>query len=59
MAHDIKSPGNKPYFFQMKIRQYWLVKLSPNKLSDRPEMPSKIHYGILKIFMYFTEFYSD
>jgi len=31
VAHDIKSPENQPKFFQMTIRQYWLVKTKPEQ----------------------------
>jgi len=47
MAHNIKSPESQPYFFQMTIRQDWLVITKPEQ-ADWPETPSKCHYGILK-----------
>jgi len=37
-SHKVKSPKNQPQFSQMMMGQYWL---SPNKLSDPPEMLSK------------------
>ena len=49
---------NQPEFSQTMLGQYWLYKLSPNKLSDQPEIISKSCYGILKI-IYLTEFFLD
>jgi len=59
VVHAIISPKNQPQFSQTIIRQYWLGKQSPNKLSVRPEMLSKkllwIFYLIF-IFLIFNFF---
>jgi len=47
LAHKVKSPENQPQFSQMTMGQYWLGKLSPNKLLDQPKKLSKNCHGIL------------
>jgi len=42
VAHAVKSPKNQPQFSQTTMGQYWLGETKPKKLSDRPEMLSKI-----------------
>ena len=48
MAHKITSPKNQPKFSLTTMRQYWLCKLSLNKLSDQPKILSTSCYRILK-----------
>ena len=31
VAHEVKSPKNKPQFFQMTMGQYWLGKTKPKQ----------------------------
>jgi len=42
VTHKVKSPESQPQFSQMTMGSIGLVKLSPNKLSGRPEMLSKV-----------------
>jgi len=41
VAHEVASPKN-PNFPKQRQGSIGLVKLSPKKLSDRPEMLSKV-----------------
>jgi len=57
-AHEVKSPENQPQFSQTMMGQYWLGKISPNKLSGGSEMLSRSCHGIL-IFFYLMEISTD
>jgi len=35
VAQEMKSPKNQCQIFQTKVKQYWLGKNKPKKLSDR------------------------
>ena len=37
---------------QMTIRQYWLGKAKPNRLSDQPKMSSKSCFGIIYLLQF-------
>jgi len=52
VAYKVKLPQKKPQISHTMMGQYWLGKLSPNKLSAQPEMLSKGCYGILNKYIH-------